>query len=57
MEAARTITGSFTLTDLRARCDDENMPSIWLADWKGKGWVETIRPMTYRKTAKFPKVT
>lgn len=50
----RTLVGSFTATDLRARLDgDDTRAFYWISIWKGKGWIETVGFNQYRCTANF----
>ena len=54
IEGGETLHGTFTLTDVQARAETQQQAGMWLALWKSKGWIETVGPMSYRKTNKFP---
>ena len=47
-----TLPVSFTLLDVSVR-SPKNQAGFWLADWKARGWVETVGPGQFRKTTLF----
>ena len=47
-----TLPASFTLLDVSVRAP-KNQAGLWLADWKARGWVETVGPGQFRKTTIF----
>ena len=53
----RTLGQPFTATDLQARLDkdDQRKAYHWIADWKHRGWCETVGFASYRLTDDFGK--
>lgn len=50
----RTLLNPWTPTDLQARLDGEKTRAYyWIAQWKRKGWIDTVGVGQYRKTEAF----
>lgn len=54
VEIGKTLIDPWTPTDLMARLDgDRTRAYAWCADWKARGWIDTVGFGQYRKTEKF----